>query len=73
MGYSNNLAAERKRLGLTQAEAAEKLDVSTKTLGKYESNPLLMPGDFIVKAARFFGCSASYLLDLTPERQMAVA
>lgn len=70
---NNNLAAERKRLGLTQAEAAKKLGVSPKTLVKYEANPLAMPGDFIVKAVRLFGCSASYLLGLTAERRMVVA
>ncbi len=67
----NNLASERKRLGMTQREAAEKLEVSLRTLGKYEADPLIMPGDFIVRAARLFDCSASYLLGLTSERTAA--
>ena len=65
---TNNLAAERKRMNLTQKEAAEKLDVSVRTLGKYEADPLIMPGDFIVRASRFFKCSASYLLGMSSER-----
>ena len=68
---TNNLASERKRINLTQKEAAAKLDVSVRTLGKYEADPLVMPGDFIVRASKFFGCSASYLLGMTPERSVA--
>ena len=73
MSTSNNLASERKRLGMTQANAAKELRVSTKTLAKYEGNPLLMPGDFIVRAARFYGCSANYLLGISGERLGSVA
>ena len=69
---ANNLAAERKRAGLTQTAAAESLEVSPKTLAKYEANPLAMPGDFIVRASRFFGCTASYLLGMTQERSSRV-
>lgn len=72
MSTSNNLASERKRLGMTQANAAKELSVSTKTLAKYEANPLAMPGDFIVRAARYYGCSASYLLGMSGERLSAV-
>lgn len=68
---TNNLASERKRMNLTQKEAAEKLDVSVRTLGKYEADPLIMPGDFIVRASHLFGCSASYLLGMTSERSVA--
>lgn len=65
---TNNLASERKRLNMTQKEAAAKLGVSVRTLGKYEQDPLIMPGDFILRAARYFGCSANYLLGMTTER-----
>lgn len=64
----NNLAAERRRLGLTQRAAARELKVSEKSLGKYETNPDAMPGDFIVRAARFYHCGADYLLGLTDNR-----
>lgn len=63
-----NLASERTRLGLKQAEAASKLAVSSKTLAKYENDPRSMPGDFIYRACRFYGCNASYLLDMCDER-----
>ena len=73
MSAINNLASERKRIGLTQKDAAVELSVSTKTLAKYESDPLTMPGDFIVRAAKFYECSASYLLGESENRRMTVA
>lgn len=67
-----NLALERKRVNLTQKQAAVKLRVAEKTLCKYENSPLSMPGDFIVRASRLYGCDAGYLLDLTEERNAVV-
>lgn len=69
----NNLASERTRIGLIKEDAARKLCVSPKTLGKYEKNPQSMPGDFIVRACRLYGCSAGYLLGLSEERCAVVA
>ena len=73
MNAINNLASERKRLGKTQTKAAEDLRISTKTLAKYESDPLTMPGEFIVRACKYYGCTASYLLGMSDERCQAVA
>lgn len=69
----NNLAAERKRRGLTQEQAARQLSVAVKTLGKYENDPLCMPGDFIVRAVKFYGCAADYLLGVCDERRLSAA
>ena len=63
-----NLASERIRIGMNQTECAEKLGVTLKMLGKYEADYDSMPGDFVKKAAEFFGCSTDYLLDMTDER-----
>ena len=63
-----NLASERVRIGMNQTECAKQLDVTLKMLGKYESDYDTMPGDFVKKAAEFFGCSTDYLLDRTDER-----
>ncbi|MDY4522480.1 MAG: helix-turn-helix transcriptional regulator [Atopobium sp.] len=68
-----NLASERTRLGLKQSEAASKLAVSPKTLAKYENEPTSMPGDFIIRACRFYLCNASYLLDMCEERSLNAA
>ncbi len=68
-----NLASERARRGLKQAEAATELAVSAKTLAKYESDPESMPGDFIIRACRFYGCNPSYLLDMCDERALTAS
>ena len=68
-----NLASERTRLGLKQAEAASMLAVSPKTLAKYENEPASMPGDFIIRACLFYSCNASYLLDMSDERSLSGA
>ena len=68
----NNLTLERVRIGLTQQQTAKSLNVSGKTLGKYEGDPLKAPGDFIVRTVRFYGYDASYLLGLTDERNAVV-
>lgn len=64
----NNLASERVRAGLTQIEAAEKLDCNVTTLARYEHDPMSMSAAFIVKASQLYHCSCAYLLGVTPER-----
>lgn len=63
-----NLESERTRIGLNQADAAEKLGVSVQSLSEYENGVRSMPQAFLVAAADFFECSTDYLLDRTPER-----
>ena len=63
-----NLASERVRIGMNQTECAEKLGVSLKMIVKYEADVDSAPGDFVKRAADFFGCSSDYLLDMTEER-----
>ena len=66
-----NLKAERARYELTQAQAAKRLQVTTRTLSKYENDPLKMNGEVLVKACELFDCSADYLLDRTETRARA--
>lgn len=63
-----NLASERVRLGMNQEQMSRELDCTVKTLGKWEKDPTTMPGEKMMQAARFFGCSLDYLLDQTDER-----
>lgn len=63
-----NLASERVRLGLSQGELADMLNVSVTTIHEYESFKRPMTTEFIANAADFFGCSIDYLLDRTDER-----
>lgn len=63
-----NLASERVRLGLNQTELASELGVTIKQITRYENDLSSMPGDFVALAAKYFGCSSDYLLDVTPDR-----
>lgn len=63
-----NLASERVRIGMNQKALADHFGISYGTMVRYEANIGQAPGDFIMRAAEFFGCSAEYLLDLTEER-----
>lgn len=63
-----NLASERVRVGMSQSELAETLEVSLKTICKWESDISTMPTAAAQKAADFFGCSTDYLADRTNER-----
>ena len=63
-----NLAAERTRVDMTQAECATALGVSVKQLGKFEADAGTMPGEVVKKASELFGCSCDYLLGITDQR-----
>ena len=68
----NNLQSERKRLGLTRKQLAEKIGRSEAAIGKWErgeSSPALMSD--ALKLATVFGCSTDYLCGLTEERTPA--
>lgn len=65
----NSIAGERARIGLTQQELAEKLDIKDrKTVMRWESDPRAASGDALCKMSELFGCSVDYLLGLTDER-----
>ena len=58
--FSNRLKDERKRLGLTQAEIAEKCGISTRMWVKYEQG-LSMPGGEVLMALSRLGVNVAYL------------
>jgi transcriptional regulator with XRE-family HTH domain len=51
------LEAARRNVGLTQKEAAEKLGVSNKTLGKWENYESFPGADIIPKICDLYGLS----------------
>lgn len=63
-----NLASERVRKGMTQQDLADALEVSVKTVVKWENDTTTMPGAAMVLASKLFGCSMDYLLGATEER-----
>lgn len=56
------IALQRKKIGLTQNELAEKLMVSNKAVSKWESNAGYPSFDFIPMLCEILDCSADYLI-----------
>ena len=56
------IAALRKKKGLTQEQLAEKLNISTSTLGKIERGIQGFSIDLLIEVGIFFGISTDYIL-----------
>ncbi|MDD7641041.1 MAG: helix-turn-helix transcriptional regulator [bacterium] len=56
------IAALRKEKGLTQEQLAEKLNISTSTLGKIERGIQGFSIDLLIEIGIFFGISTDYIL-----------
>lgn len=65
---ANNIASERKRMGLKQKELASRIGASTSSVARWERNEVSPPGTALKKMHGLFGCSIDYLLGLTDER-----
>lgn len=59
------IAEQRRRLGLSQEELAEKLKAGRQTIIRYESGQTNPNSDAIIKLCKLFAISADYLLGLT--------
>ncbi|MFV0239535.1 MAG: helix-turn-helix domain-containing protein [Lacrimispora sphenoides] len=64
----NRIATERKKLNITQEELAEKLNLSQKSISKYETGARNPSYDTLTQIAKFFNVSTDYLLGLANER-----
>ena len=62
--YGERLRELRKAEGLTQKQLAEKLNISQKSLSKYECERLDMNTEIIIKICKLFQVAADYLLGL---------
>lgn len=61
---SENLKTRRKESGLTQAQAAEKLNVVRQTVSKWESGLSVPDANQLVAVSRLYGTDVKKLLDL---------
>lgn len=62
--YGERLRELRCEKALTQKQLAEKLNISQKSLSKYERESLDLSTELIVRICRYFQVSADYLLGL---------
>lgn len=61
----NKIAELRKSYKLSQAELAEKLNISKSTLGHYEQGVPLPPSQLLVSISKFFKVPVDYLLGIS--------
>ena len=73
--FPKKLAAERKKRGISQKQAAAALGVSQALLSHYETGIRECSLDFVVKVSQYYGVSSDYLLGLcgeSPENESIV-
>ena len=64
----NRIATERKRLDLTQEELAEKLNISQKSISKYETGARKPSFETLTEMAKLCNVSTDYLLGISDSR-----
>ena len=60
--YGGRLKGLRKKAGYTQAQLAEKLNITPNAMSNYETGNRLMQTEMMVEVSQIFGCSLDYLL-----------
>lgn len=68
----SRITSERERLGLTQAELASKVNVSQKSISKYERSERRPTYETLMKMADLFGVSVDYLLGKSNDKNSTV-
>ena len=66
------LAEQRKKLGLSQEELAEKLNISQKSISKYELGDRKPQYKVLVRMAEYFGVTVDYLLRSTDTQDFGI-
>ena len=65
---ANNIASERKRLGLSQTDLASELSTTRDVIKNFEKGTTPIKSDMLQRMADYFGCSMDYLLGRTDDR-----
>ncbi|WP_373576574.1 helix-turn-helix domain-containing protein [Parafannyhessea umbonata] len=66
-----NMRAERVRAGMTAAQAAKVIGVSTNALLKWERGDASPMASNLMKLCHLYSCSAEYLIGMTDDRTEA--
>lgn len=69
MTTGQKISSERRKLGLTQEQLADKMEVSRQAVSRWESDLAFPETEKIIKLARLYGCSTDYLLRYDEEKQ----
>lgn len=65
---ANNIASERKRLGLSQTDLADELKTTRDVIKNYEEGKTAIKSTMLERMADFFGCSMDYLMGRCDDR-----
>lgn len=64
----NNIASERKRLGLSQTDLAADLQTTRDVIKNYENGKTQVKSAMLERMADYFGCSMDYLMGRCDDR-----
>lgn len=64
----NNIASERVRLGMSQQDLADELEVSRDSVKDWESGRTPIKSTLLISMADIFDCSIDYLMARSNER-----
>lgn len=64
----NRVCAERKNLGLTQAELAKEVGVDQSTVVRWEAGGSI-PQEKMVRMRSLFGCDLDWLIGVSDDRK----
>lgn len=70
--FGERIAEQRKKLGLSQEELAEKLNISQKSISKYELGDRKPQYKVLVRMAEYFGVTVDYLLRSTDTQDFGI-
>lgn len=62
MTTGQKISAERKKLGLTQEQLADKMEVSRQAVSRWEADLAFPETEKLIKLSKLYGCSTDYLL-----------
>lgn len=66
-----NIRSERNRLGMSQGQLANRLNVDETTLRRWEQGQTSIPSSKAIQMSSLFCCSVDYLFGLSEERTRA--
>lgn len=70
--FATRLKDIRNKKGLTQKQLADKLGISSSTIGMYEQNNRMPSSEILSEMCNIFDVSIDYLLGRTPEKSSEV-
>lgn len=68
----NMIKSERNRLGMSQVELAEKLEVSESTIREWETGKRQLSVGKLLEMSELFGCTTDYILGRSNERTVFI-